>query len=131
MAVEKGFTLIELIAVLIILGVLAFVAVPRLIDLSSNAKARASEDAIAQAKSLLNTAYAKYLLEHKGKIPTGSEVISLTGAKANGNLDLGPDFRITLTNQTNRKRIRIVVTRFQGKNVPSAQRVSDFWSYPN
>lgn len=128
---EKGFTLIELIAVLVILGVLGFVAVPRLIDLTSNARARASEGAIAQAKSMLSLAYAKYLLENKGKIPTGNEVISLIGVPANGNLDLGPDFRLTFTNQANRKRIRIVVTRFQGKNVPSAQRVSDFWYYPN
>jgi prepilin-type N-terminal cleavage/methylation domain-containing protein len=131
MADKKGFTLIEIIAVLIILGILAFFAAPRLIDLTSNARARASKDAIAQAKSMLSTAYAKYLLENKGKIPAGSQLLSLMGVPSSGNLDLGPDFRVTFSDEANMKRISIVVSRFQGKNVPPPQRVSDFWYYPN
>ena len=51
MQTKKGFTLVEILIVVIILGVLAAVAVPRFIDLQANAKRRAIDAAISELNS--------------------------------------------------------------------------------
>ena len=47
-AMKRGFTLIELVMVITILGILAVVAIPKFIDLRDDAKARA-EDGVEAA----------------------------------------------------------------------------------
>ncbi len=59
---QKGFTLIEIVAVLVVLGILAAVAVPKYIDLQDDARKRAMQGALAEGMSTMNMSYAKLLL---------------------------------------------------------------------
>jgi prepilin-type N-terminal cleavage/methylation domain-containing protein len=58
---QEGYTLVEIIAVLILISILASIAVPRYIDLEENAKQEAMDAAISELNSResLSWAYQK------------------------------------------------------------------------
>ena len=62
-ASQKGFTLIELVVVIVILGILAVTAAPKFIDLTSDAKASTIEAVKGALNSAADMAHAKALVE--------------------------------------------------------------------
>ncbi len=56
---QKGFTLIELIMVIVLLGILAIVAIPKYYDLQTDAKTAAEKGVVGAVRSGIYTYFAK------------------------------------------------------------------------
>lgn len=71
---QQGFTLIELVMVIVILGILAAVALPKFADMGKNAKIASLEGALGAVKSASEIVHSQALVENKATTASGSSV---------------------------------------------------------
>ncbi len=74
---QTGFTLIELVMVIVILGVLAAFALPKFADLAGNARAAVFSGAVGAARSAIDIVHAQSLIENETTLVSGQ--VSLEG----------------------------------------------------
>ena len=97
---QSGFTLIELIAVIVILGVLAATAIPRFVDLSSAAEQAAVEGIAGALGSASALNHANNLAIDAG-LATGEALTAIAACEdAAGLLDGGLDADYTIVTGT-------------------------------
>jgi general secretion pathway protein G len=66
---NKGFTLVELVVVVMILGILAAVAAPKVMGTSAKAK----DNGVKQTLGVIRDAIERYAAEHGGALPGASD----------------------------------------------------------
>ena len=83
---EKGFTLIELIMVIVLLGILAAVVIPTFIDLTTDARNARRDGAFATLRGSITILHAQYLLDNT---QTYTEASVIANADISGGTETG------------------------------------------
>ena len=74
---DKGFTLIELIIIIVILGIIAAIAIPKYLDSKKAAEKAVAEGLVGAMRSALTIYYSNWIAKNKGTLKDFRDNISI------------------------------------------------------
>lgn len=109
---QAGFTLIEIVMVLVLIGILGAVAVPKYFDLQTQAQQKAAAATVAEVQATINGAFADSLLS--GKSCTDAQTAAKTAVT---NMKFNGDITAALGTATSDANVYNVTVEYNGTKV--------------
>jgi len=107
---QEGFTLVEVLAVLVIVAILAVVAIPKYMNATEAARNKAAQGQIAEVKGRFAQGLGRYMMENNGSVPASGAALIVAVESYSAGATAGAEADFTFSSAAVLKVITITVT---------------------